>query len=480
MKGLSGSKVKWVLPTQLHPAGLATFLVLVYGLVGPTRGRADPDTWWHLRTGQLILDTASIPSYDPFSWTASGRPWVPHEWLSQVAFAKAFDMWGASSLLIINGLLVGTALTILHMTLRRLGVGLWSRAIALAFAATFSSITWTVRPHVFSILFLSAFLYLVLGHYKGWHERSIWLLVPLTLVWANMHGVFVSGLGLVWIFAVTEWVGHRKKQLAFVAAVATCVAMINPNGPGAFIYPLHVARVSAGILEWEPPGLRDLYGASFLLSTVAIPSLFAWSKRRPDAALYWSWLVFSIMAMAAVKNVWMAGLVMAPLFAVGLDGLNLPPSTALRGERVGLLAVACLGTVAALAFAASNLTGSDSDLLREDVFPIAAVDALNERPPGDVANPYGWGGYLIWAAPRFRVSIDGRNDMYGMDLLKDDETLTLLRPGWKEFLAHPNVRYVLWPRSGLGETLSLVDGWRVLYEDRKAILYERVEDQLSP
>lgn len=458
-------------------ASLATFLICLYGFVGPTRPRPDPDTWWHLRTGQLILETGLLPSTDSFSWTATGRAWVPHEWLSQVAFAKALDVFGPASLLVLNGLAIGFALLILLFTVRRLDADPWTIAVSLGIAIAFSTITWTVRPHVFSVLLMSTFLYLLVCYQGGHLMRHIWWIVPLTVLWANLHGVFVAGLVLLWIFAGFQLRRGAGKELAVVAVVATAAGTLNPNGVGAFGYPLHVARVSVDILEWEPPGLRDAYGAGFILCVIGVLSLFAWSKQRPNDALFCSGLIFALMGMAAVKNIWIAGLVLAALLASGLASGGLPrPEMAQRIERIVVITLAGVATMAALLYTTSNLTATDSELLGEAGFPVAAVRALNELPPGDVINHYNWGGYLIWAAPRYRVSIDGRNDMYGTELLEDVRTLRLLRPGWDEFLTRPNVRYVLWPRDGaLSQAMALLDGWELVYGDHQAVLYQRVD-----
>ena len=45
----------------------------------------DPDLFWHLANGRLILSSDSIPRSDPFSFTMYGKEWICHEWLSDVA-----------------------------------------------------------------------------------------------------------------------------------------------------------------------------------------------------------------------------------------------------------------------------------------------------------------------------------------------------------------------------------------------------------
>jgi hypothetical protein len=131
--------------------------------------------------------------------------------------------------------------------------------------------------------------------------------------------------------------------------------------------------------------------------------------------------------------------------------------------------------VAGLGAAVINIYGaSEAELFRESKFPRRAVEVLNGLPEGRLVNTWAWGGYLIYRAPRFPVSFDGRNDMYGPELVADQLMLEDLSPGWDEFLDDNDVRYVLWQRTRpLAEALRLDEGWRVVFEDRLSVLFER-------
>src|SRR5690242_21267506 len=60
----------------------------------------DPDMWWHLKTGQIIWDTHTIPVTDIFSYTTGHHAWVPHEWLSQLLVYGAYRLGGYSGLML--------------------------------------------------------------------------------------------------------------------------------------------------------------------------------------------------------------------------------------------------------------------------------------------------------------------------------------------------------------------------------------------
>src|SRR3954469_23069582 len=70
----------------------------------------DGDVSWHIATGQWILAHRAIPHTDPFSSTWAGKPWVPIEWLAEVAMAAVYKVAGYSGI----AALVTAALMALH------------------------------------------------------------------------------------------------------------------------------------------------------------------------------------------------------------------------------------------------------------------------------------------------------------------------------------------------------------------------------
>ena len=70
-------------------AGLAAIAVLSVS----TRFN-DPDLWFHLRLGQIVWSTHSIPSTDTLSFSAYGHPWTAHEWLAQWSIYGAYHLGG--------------------------------------------------------------------------------------------------------------------------------------------------------------------------------------------------------------------------------------------------------------------------------------------------------------------------------------------------------------------------------------------------
>src|SRR3981081_2788619 len=76
------------------PSALLCGAALILSLIPATSAIRDPDFWWHLRTGQLILDSHALVGTDPFTYTAAGHQWVMHEWLTEVMFAGLYRVGG--------------------------------------------------------------------------------------------------------------------------------------------------------------------------------------------------------------------------------------------------------------------------------------------------------------------------------------------------------------------------------------------------
>lgn len=459
----------------IRPPAVAIAFVILFAFAGPTHPVADTDTWWHLRTGELILNTSSIPRADPFSWTAVKRPWVAHEWGAEVVFVTLQRAVGPVGLWLLAGLLVGASFLLLHALLRRTGAEIWGRAVALVLALFLSSLIWSIRPHLFSFFFVCLFLERLAAE-RASPSRATWILVPATALWANLHGAFVLGPLLIACFLVGAAIERSQtRRLLVIGALCVVAGSLNPHGPALYLHPLEVVEISARIQEWRPPSLREIHGLVFTLMVVATLAGLVVRRRRPESSRFIAALAGTLLGFAALKNVAYAGALLAPLTALAAGGL-LPESRATRRpERIVLTIVVVIAAMAAAFVVIRNLSGkSDRELLSEQRFPSAAVEQLERLEPGRLANPYDWGGYLIYRARSFPVSIDGRNDMYGTELFERQLLLEELRPGWEDFLSDNDVEYVLWQRRRpLAEAMRLLPGWELVHEDRRAVLFVR-------
>ncbi len=207
---------------------------------------ADFDVWWHLRTGQLILERGEIPHTDWFTYTNATRTWIDIYWLFQVGLALLYRMGGATALVLLKAA-CGTAVVALSLAARRRGGKTWPIVIAWLPGVVMFTGRLCERPELFSLLFLAGFL-AVLGR-AGERPRWLWLLPAIQILWVNCHGFFVLG-PMVLSAYVAESLAYRRWPLAvaparpplgqvlLVGGATLLACLVNPYGTKAVTLPL--------------------------------------------------------------------------------------------------------------------------------------------------------------------------------------------------------------------------------------------------
>src|SRR5882672_2959278 len=159
----------------------------------------DPDFWWHLRTGQLILQTHAVPHVDPYSFTRFGQPWTNHEWLSEVLIYGLYRAGGFAALIV--GFAAIPAAIFLLVYVRCSGRP-YVAGLLTVWAAVASIPLWGVRPQMISLLL--AGLVLLLRDLAQNKPRRWWWMVPLMLLWVNLHAGYALGVALLVLFLLGD------------------------------------------------------------------------------------------------------------------------------------------------------------------------------------------------------------------------------------------------------------------------------------
>ena len=464
-------------------------MVLLLGLFGMTaRPATDPDLWWHLRTGQWIMETGHIPHSDPFSFTRAGQPWVSHEWLSEVGFYEVRKHSGAGGLIVFSAIVTTAGFMLLY--LRCPGKPHWAAA-AVALGALASAPSWGVRPQMFTFALTSVLLWLL---DRG--EQRPWLLVsipPIFLLWLNLHAGFALGpalmlaygLGLLVEVAIgdTPWQEARPVLARIVLLVLACMALVplNPSGVQLYRYPFDTLRstgMRSFIVEWFSPDFHVLRFIPFLIVFLLLLTVLARKRARPQARTLVPLVLTTLLALDAVRHIPIFVLLAIPVIAAGLAGSSSPirnstPSPTMVRPMFNGLAVVLM---AGLALVRWGVLARDQATTETQQFPEKAVEALRSRDlGGQIFAYYDWGGYTIYKLyPEYRVFVDGRADLYGDDLLQQFQTAVQVRTGWREVLDRWSVRAVLLPPyCALVQALVLDPNWHLEYGDSQALLLVR-------
>lgn len=449
---------------------MATLLFLAIALAAFLMP-AQSDTWWQLRAGREMWLTGHILLHDTFSHTVYGAFWPNHEWLSQVLFSGVYAAGGMPLVTSVSA----TAVTVAWLLVWRLTPGpTRARFLLTALAVVSASTIWSPRPQVLSLLLLALTMWLLCS------RRYVWLPIVF-LLWANLHGAVVMGvLGLAAALIAT-FVEHRQgfPQLAMATVCCLLATLATPLGLRFWTeIPRSLARIrQLGIQEWDPPRLVTPSLIPFWLIAVALVWLVATRMRqvfRDTEARRRGYLTICACALAllpvaftAERNVPPFLLLAVPAIAVliksRVTGADHSPERAsdrprLNGALTALAGIAVCGTVA-YAYAAPI------DHLQWAPLPQESLAALRTCR-GNLYNRYDEGGYLIWFAPDHKVFLDGRQDPYPVDLVK--QQVRVESTGDFERLFHQyDIHCAYVPAQSLVSARLSRAGWRTLFRDAR-------------
>jgi len=471
---------------------------LILGLFAFAKGIAssgllnDPDTYLHIAAGRWMLMHQALPFADPFSHTMPGAPWVPHEWLAELALGGVFAIggWGAVKLF--------TAACF------AISIGLFTRLLLRRFdplpalivgAAT----TWLLLPHLLARPHILALPMLVLwcgGLITARDEGRtppLWLLPVMTL-WANLHGGFMFGLALA-VFLGAEAVilpgdsqtrSSEARRWGLFVALAVCAALLTPNGLAGFLQPFALVMMPSlqtAIVEWQSPRLGDAPMLELWLLGALLLGL-GFGFRVPPLRLLLA-LAIVHFALQHVRHADLLALVVPLAVAASLgsqirERLSATPASDLarRLERLAEPAALPALALALVLMLALGMTVAQRPVDRAGdlASPAAALAAARTfGASGPVFNTHPYGGYLI--SEGVPVFIDGRLEMYGdaffaryLAASGGDETalaelLDRYRIGWT----------LLSPRDGAVAVLDRLPGWHRAYADPQAVVHVRNE-----
>lgn len=450
----------------------------------------DADLFWHLRLGLDMLQTGEVPRSVLHTWTVRDVPFATNDWLTQLVFAAAFDTGGYPLLAVVKAAIAALlALTLFSASLRRADGSVRAAGLATALAIFIAATHFATRPTLPGHLLLAVLL-LTLEHVAAGRVRAA-LLLPLLLgLWFNVHGTWAVGLGpcaaaLLSALLPFGWKRLRtrpmppeaRRWLLGAAALLPFALLLNPYGAAHVLHPFRVVfgQVAARSAdykvfdEWNPVPLDDP-SAWLLFASLALLLFACWRSRRPlpiwDLGVV---ALCAVMALTTARYHITYALIAAPILAEQLAGLL--SNRGFENRRMNLAVGA--GAVALVALiAAARLKNVDEDIAR--TAPVAAMERLHEAGLGEARgfHFYDWGGYVILRGSQ--SYIDGRFFPFPIEQFR--EYLRIEREGDVEAVERLGARWLLEPPgSPLAAHVKDREGWSLLYEDERAVLWTRAE-----
>jgi hypothetical protein len=504
-------RLPWRIPSSA--IAVAAFFALV-ALPRPAIPLIDGDVFWHIRAGEEILDSGSVPQVDSWSIVGAGKEWTSQDWLSNVALALGYRLgdFGPTLLSLLWALMVVAALAVLWSAIGRRDphVGWLSRIIWLGAGLTVAGPTLGVRVQVVDLV-MSAGVIWVLWTFMAQRRPAVLLLLPiLAVAFANLHAgwplLFLLG-GAVLVGEAVDRLLRRQLDseplawpllgwLLLALVVALAVIPINPNGIDLYRYPFETSSIAAHrqfISEWQPPDPGTFIGQvliGFAIVGVIPTVLLAWRRMRLADALI---LVgITLMAANAARFLLVAGpipaaiitLYLAPIISRTRVGQRAAPfltrmATPRRSSLFSKINVVLIAVVvlAGLAVTAARISPTAQLHDTAEHMPVSAVDWILANDPGQRPfNQYSWGGYLGLRRPEAPIFIDGRSDVYGNAPIQEYASLVRSNADPAPFLDRYDIDYVLFPSTGdFARRMNASSEWKRAYSDPVAAVWVRAD-----
>jgi len=440
----------------------------------------DLDLFHRIAVGRLVEANGGVVHEDPFAFTEKHERWIDHEWLSGVLFYQAVRHWGDAGLLVIT-LVTLLATASLVSAAQRVHQGSSSQTFGWFFLTMLvAARAWgsVVRSQSFTFVGLALQL-LVLVEWRAGRRRWLWILPLAYLPWANLHGGFVAGLGLLGAAAAAASIRRDRFPIELWICLAACVlvTLVNPYGLDYWRY-LAAALVMdrPAIVEWGPLPLSSFWGilAIVFLLLFASGSLRADPRPPPEA-----WALAGVSFLAAVSSRRFLSIFVLTVAVYGTPSVRAIvaplrrrlPEGGPRWRAVKLAAVVVVFVVA-IQQTVERIGEFARGGLDFERFPVEAVAWLETHGRGDLLVHFNHGSYALWRLfPRYRVSVDGRyEEVYPQETV--ETVMTALDPGSEghaEALRQVDPDYILVEGDGSG----FGPDWHTVYSDDRSSILSR-------
>lgn len=490
--------------------GLAFLIGVTYFFFDRLRPIAHTDVWGHLSYGRLLWETGTLPTTEPLMPLSHGVPFLNSAWLTQLIAYGGYQVIGKAAITFLFAFCVAAAFAAVT---RRI----YNRTHSAMFALGGFALTMWIeyqqlivhRPQIVGFLFYSVLLSILLR--RKWSNKN-WIVVPaMFALWANMHGSFVVGLGLLGCFIIGRGVDlvrrtgklaslfrdSKLRRLVLLTELGAVAALLNPYGLSLYTEVLSFGSNPnlQSLVEWKSLHIRLAQGQAAAVAVLILFMVYRVSPRRVSTAEMLTLTVFGAAALWTSRMlVWWGPL--AGCFAAihagaafrKWQGKEISPEPPVRAS---LWTIVVMGIVfiffelshigtATLALAA----GKDVEKVTDRVpvsrlTPVAAAEYLRKNPPdGLVFCTYEWGDYLMWAGPKdMQVFVASHCHLVPEDVWNDYMGIVQMQGSWLAMLKRYGINTVVIDeeyREPMVQRLHDEDDWKLLFRQDGQTVFKRV------
>jgi len=451
---------------------------------------ADPDLWGYLAFGRLFWETGHFPYHDVFSYIPTNTLWVYHEWLTGVLLYPVYTWLGGFGLQVLRYTIIFITIGLVFITAQKRGSQPIPSVIILFL--TVNALTYgysPVRAQVFTYLLFALSIYILERCRKEQTFGSLWWLLPVYLVWCNLHGGFLSGLGILGIYAAGEGLSRRRfLPYIYILIASSVITLLNPYGIDYWLYTIAaVSMPRPDIVEWTslPAAMKNgkfieigiLFISSFVISVLLI---IRHRRRSPTDILILT--VTALLGFMHIRHSIFFFLAFgAYIPAILSDIFNTRKTEEIKGHSPGLarfslpLATVLFALLALSSFIKFTLTPSLRLVISSPYYPVGAIQWINNHQwQGNILPHFDWGEFIMWNChPGCRVAMDGRFEtVYKKSDYEEYFNFLHGRNNWSLFLErYPHDMVLIRLNTKTDALMRRHPGWQLTYEDTACALF---------
>jgi hypothetical protein len=460
----------------------------------------DPDCFWHMKVAEQIAREGGIvhPLVDHLSFASSPKPWTPYSWLAELGMKRLWDIGGYRAAVAAQAAMQALFIVFLGLGAlelsgdRNIQPRYLASVVATAAGAFIAMPYLSFRPVTFALMLLAACSWLLIRDRRMEpRSRAVWMVVPITILLANVHlfaALVPLAVLMLWLGTWIERRGIRRYGVLFI--LTTLAAAATSLLPGviaqAVRYGTADPMVASGMIAEMQPFYLGTMGriSAALAATVLLCAIVQRRKLRIGewAALFAATLLLLRLGRFAPVFAIVATPVLATTLPALSDRLLARPAT----WALMLLILLVGGIRIASAFPQSNRPMADW-LNRHGpdgpTYPCGAADFVSShvRPhSGRLITEFTWGGYLEWRlGDRYQLLLDGRTQVFEPAFWQ--ATYLGTADQRRDILATSHADAAILPRQKSTFRQLLIDlGWVTTYSDQTSEVLEPAHPQESP
>ncbi len=434
----------------------------------------DYDLFARLIVGERFIEQGILPFKDFLSYTPT-HPWYDHEWGSGVVFYFILKHIGAVGLLLFQALMMflTTFFVIKTQKLQK-----HAYPTSLIFMSIFLVLflrlnSELVRCQLFSFLFFSIFLYILEGTRKGKYKNLIWILLPIVILWNNLHGGVVAGIGLIFMYMIGAILEKKSWKKYFLAGTASgLLLIINPYGVKYLNFLFSATtKQRKYVVEWWP-----FFAPRHILYYI-YPSVFAafgfistfLKKKKLDITKTIILAVTLYMGLAHVKLLSLSIISTAALCYNDIVCVFIKLKKWLKKiEKSLYLAIIILALLIPLFSPLAPRADSNK-------FPLYEIEFLKiNNIKGNIVVPFGYGSYTSYKLyPDNLIYMDGRyEEVYNDEEFETLRAYELVEKNWQDIInKYPTDILMPRKRNDIYSVLKQDPNWVLIFDGKNCGIF---------